>query len=63
MNIVDEFLRELVAYAREIVVGDPLKPNTRMGPVNNKQHYDKIMSYIDLAAKSGCKILCGETVE
>ena len=63
VDIVDKFLDYVVEYARNLIVGDPLKLNTQMGPVVSKQHYDKIKSYIELAKKSGHRILCGETVE
>ena len=62
-SILDTFLERLVKYARELVVGDPFDKNTKMGPVCNKQHFEKVKSYIELATKSGAKILCGETVE
>ncbi|CAF0929368.1 unnamed protein product [Brachionus calyciflorus] len=60
---IDEFLDLLVKHARSLVVGDPFNKNTNMGPVVSKQHYDKVKSYIDLANKTGCQILCGETVD
>ncbi|RNA35112.1 aldehyde dehydrogenase family 8 member A1 [Brachionus plicatilis] len=60
---INEFLDLLVKHARGMVVGDPFDKNTNMGPVVSKQHYDKVMSYIDQAAKLGCEILCGETVD
>ena len=63
MNLVDKFLEHLVEYARNLAVGDPLKLGTQMGPVVSKQHYEKIKGYIELAKKSGHRILCGETVE
>lgn len=64
VSILDKFLEKLVAYARGLVVGDPLDKNTKMGPVCSKPHYDKVMSYIEMAAKNGSvKILCGETVD
>jgi acyl-CoA reductase-like NAD-dependent aldehyde dehydrogenase len=63
VDIIEEFLKELVNYARNLVLGDPLDNHTTMGPVCSKPHYDKIKSYIDLAVKNGHKIMCGETVE
>ena len=53
----------MVAYARGLTVGDPLKPTTKMGPVVSKAHYDKIKSYIQIAVEQDNQILCGETVE
>ena len=64
VNIVDKFLEKLSAYARSLVVGDPVhNAHTKMGPVVSKEHYNKIMSYIDLAVRNGKRIVCGETVE
>ena len=63
MDIKEKFLNALVKYAREIVVGDPLNPKTKMGPLVSKEHYTKVKSYIDLAVKNGYNILCGETIE
>lgn len=60
---MDKFLHALVKYAKELIVGDPFNPHTKMGPVCSKQHSEKVRSYIELAVKSGAKILCGETVE
>jgi acyl-CoA reductase-like NAD-dependent aldehyde dehydrogenase len=63
VDIVDEFLNELSTYARNLVIGDPLKSDTRMGPVCSREHYNKVKSYIDLAIKNGHQIVCGESVE
>lgn len=60
---INEFLDLLVKHARSLVVGNPFDLKTNMGPVVSKQHYDKVMSYINQAVSSGCEILCGETVE
>lgn len=63
VDILQKFLDLLVAYAKKLQVGDPFNPNTKVGPLCNKVHFDKVKSYIDLAVKSGAKILCGESVE
>lgn len=63
VDIFDKFLEKLKEYARSIVVGDPLKSKTKMGPVCSKEHYEKVMSYIKLAIKNGHQIVCGETVD
>jgi aminomuconate-semialdehyde dehydrogenase len=62
-DIYDKFCKELVTYARSLAIGDPLKANTKLGPVVSKEHYDKIMSYIKRAKELGHKILCGETID
>ncbi len=62
-DIYDKFIDALKDYAQSLQLGDPLKPNTKLGPVVSKQHYDKIKSYIDIAVNSGLTIICGETVD
>merc|ERR1712127_483043 len=62
-DIIDKFLQILTKYARNLVVGNPLEANTKMGPVCSRQHYDKVMSYIHLAKKNGHQIICGETID
>ena len=60
---MDRFLDALTKYARNLTLGDPLKTNTKMGPVVSKQHYEKIKSYINMALDNGHTIICGETIE
>lgn len=55
----DEFIERFVARVRALKVGDPLDPATEYGAVTSKQHYDKVMSYIELAKREGGTILCG----
>jgi aminomuconate-semialdehyde/2-hydroxymuconate-6-semialdehyde dehydrogenase len=40
-------------------VGDPLDPSTDQGALISHGHFDKVMSYIDLAEQEGGHILCG----
>ena len=53
---VEEIAREVVAA---IVVGDPLSPETTMGPVANKPHFNRVRGYIDSGGKEGAKLVCG----
>jgi len=62
-NIYNEFIEGLKNYARSLTIGDPFKPQTKLGPVVSKPHYIKIKSYIDKAVELGHKIVCGETVD
>ena len=63
VDIVEKFLELLIKYARGLVIGDPLDAKTQIGPVVSKEHYTKVMSYINLAVQNGHTIVCGETVE
>ena len=62
-DIFDKFIEALKKYAQSLKLGDPLNPNTKMGPVVSHQHYQKIKSYIDIAVKNDLHIVCGETID
>ena len=40
-------------------VGNPSDDSNKLGAIVSKQHFEKILSYIELAKKEGGKILCG----
>jgi (Z)-2-((N-methylformamido)methylene)-5-hydroxybutyrolactone dehydrogenase len=60
-SIMDEVIDLLVEKTEKINFGDPLDPSTQMGPVANKDQYNKIMSMIEKAKEEGAKLLCGGT--
>ncbi len=45
-GIKDELLKRIVAHAREWPVGDPLDPQSRVGPLVSQAHFDKVASYL-----------------
>ena len=57
--IYERFRRDFVAQVKAIRVGDPADPGSRLGAVVSKMHFDKVLSYIDLAKEEGGAILCG----
>lgn len=61
-KIADQFLEKFIKLAESIRVGDPLDPNTEMGPLTSKAHRDKVISYVDIAKQQGAKILTGGKV-
>lgn len=58
-SIYAELRDALVARVREVVVGDPLDPATRMGPLVSRAHCDKVLACIGLARDEGGQVLCG----
>jgi aminomuconate-semialdehyde/2-hydroxymuconate-6-semialdehyde dehydrogenase len=58
-SIYDSFKDEFVKRVKELVVGDPLEPNTRQGAIVSKMHFEKVMRCIEKAKMEGGKILCG----
>lgn len=57
--IFDEFKRDFLAQVNALQVGDPLLPDSNVGAIASRQHFDKIMSYFDLAREEGGTILTG----
>jgi acyl-CoA reductase-like NAD-dependent aldehyde dehydrogenase len=58
-SIADEFLERFVTLARSIRLGDPLDPNTEMGPLTSALHRDRVLSFVDIARQQGCRVLTG----
>ena len=50
-EIKAELIEKLIAHIREWPVGDPLDPNTRIGALISKTHFDKVSSYLADDAK------------
>lgn len=58
-GIYDEFTRRIAARAANIRVGDPLDPDTEVGPLVHPRHFQKVMSYFDKAREEGATIAEG----
>ena len=61
-SIADAFLERLIGLAKSIRLGDPLSPDTEMGPLTSKIHLDRVLAYCDVAVEQGGEILCGGKV-
>src|SRR5436190_10104396 len=55
----EQFKGDFLSRVAALKVGDPLETETNVGAIVSKPHFDKIMSYIDLAQKEGGSILAG----
>ena len=58
-KIVDAFLEKFIPLAKSIRLGNPLDPNTEMGPLTSLMHRDRVLSYVDIARSQGAEILAG----
>ena len=56
--IYDEFLERYAARASKIVVGDPHDPKTEVGALVHPEHFDKVMSYVEIGKSEG-RLLAG----
>jgi len=57
--IYDQFKVEFTKRTNELIVGDPNNNTSDLGAIVSKVHFDKIMSYIQLARDEGGTILAG----
>jgi acyl-CoA reductase-like NAD-dependent aldehyde dehydrogenase len=58
-DIADPFLERFIALAKSIRLGDPMDPQTEMGPLTSALHRDRVLAYIDIAIEQGGKVLVG----
>ena len=58
-SIRERFLAALTQRVGQLVVGDPLDPNTEVGPLIHRGHFDKVMGYMATAAQEGAVIAAG----
>ncbi len=58
-DIYDAVCDALVAYSKNIPVGDGLDPASALGPIQNEMQLKKVKSLVDDAKKKGGKILLG----
>lgn len=55
----EQFKGDFVSRTAALKVGDPLDADTDVGAIVSRPHFEKIMSYIDLAKKEGGTVLAG----
>jgi 5-carboxymethyl-2-hydroxymuconic-semialdehyde dehydrogenase len=58
-TVREEFEAKLVARVNNIKVGHPLDPATEIGPLVTQEHYDKVISYFDIATEDGATVAAG----
>lgn len=58
-SIYDAVCERILARVRDIKVGHPLDPATKMGPINSKAQFEKVKRYIDIGMAEGAKLLLG----
>ncbi|MFZ1342244.1 betaine-aldehyde dehydrogenase [Thiothrix eikelboomii] len=58
-SIYDEFLEKTAAITQTMVIGDPTHLQTQVGALVSATHLQKVLHYIDLAKKSGARLVCG----
>jgi aminomuconate-semialdehyde/2-hydroxymuconate-6-semialdehyde dehydrogenase len=60
-SIYDVFVEKFAERTKKLAVADPLDEKANLGAVVSKPHYEKILSYIQIAQGEGGTVLCGGT--
>lgn len=58
-DIAEEVTARVVALSRKVPFGDPLHPDTKVGAIIHKGHFDKVDGYVRAAAAAGAKVELG----
>jgi len=58
-SIREEFLARLVARTQKIKIGDPLDPETQMGPLISAAHLEKVLGFVERAKAAGAELVTG----
>jgi betaine-aldehyde dehydrogenase len=58
-SLYDKFLADLVSKVSKLKLGDPLAEDSKMGPMNSKAQYEKVMHYIKAGKEDGARLMTG----
>lgn len=61
-NIYERFVSEFAARASRLKVGDPQDPDTIIGPLISREHWEKVTGYIATGIKEGARLVTGGDV-
>ena len=58
-SVYDEVLERVVALASTARMGDPMDPETQVGPITTPPQYEKVINYLDIARTEGATVALG----
>lgn len=58
-SIFDRFVERVAERAKRIKVGDPLDPETEVGPLIHREHRNRVLDYIRIGQQEGAQLLAG----
>jgi len=58
-TVAEEFHARLVERVNRIRVGHPLDPETEVGPLIHKTHFDKVTGYVEVGRQDGAILAAG----
>jgi acyl-CoA reductase-like NAD-dependent aldehyde dehydrogenase len=61
-RVYDAICGALADAARKATVGNGLEPDTQLGPIQNREQYDRVVGLLEETKRSGARILAGGDV-
>lgn len=58
-SIHDEFVQRLVEFVKTARLGNPMSPETNVGPISTPPQLDKTLQYIEIAKAEGARCVLG----
>jgi acyl-CoA reductase-like NAD-dependent aldehyde dehydrogenase len=58
-GIHDVFVDKLIAFMKDVRLGDPSSPDTQIGPIATRPQFEKVMGYIEIAKSEGARCVLG----
>ena len=58
-SVKEIFTEKLLAMARDLKLGDPMKADTQVGPIATPPQYEKVLHYIGVAKAEGARCVLG----
>lgn len=58
-SIAGDFIDAFVARAAKLRIGDPMDPATEIGPLAFRAHFERVLSYVEVARAEGALLLIG----
>jgi gamma-glutamyl-gamma-aminobutyraldehyde dehydrogenase len=58
-NLKDQLVAKMIEVSKEWIVGNPLDPATKVGPLIEESHLKKVLEYIASGESEGAKLVLG----
>ncbi len=58
-SIHDDFVARLMAFMKDVRLGDPKDAATQVGPIATRPQFEKILSYLEIARSEGARCVLG----
>lgn len=58
-SIFGEFVKRIAERAARVKVGDPLDPDTEVGPLIHPEHRDRVLGYVNIGQREGARLVVG----